>query len=373
MIIMALDHVRDFFHRSNINPVDPAVTYPALFFTRWITHFCAPGFLFLSGVSASIAGQRRTRAALSVFLAKRGCWLLVVEMVVMTLAITFDPLYHLIIWQVIWAIGWSMIILALLQPLGRPVVTTVGFLLFLGHNITDLLTLPAAGGLGTFLRVALTSSGSMVQLGPLRFLDLYAVLPWTALMLLGFACGQWCWNARVQALTRQRRLRYLGLGALAFFIVLRALNGYGDPQPWSRQAEGWRTFLSFLNVNKYPPSLAYSTLTVGALLVGLSLAERMNTAFTRFLEVYGKVPFFYYVLHFYLVHLLCAIAFFATGGTFAAGTSGDLLFAFRPTNWGFPLGVVYAVWALVIALLYWPCRRFGRYKATHRWWWLSYL
>lgn len=373
MIIMALDHVRDFFHNSSINPVDPAATYPTLFFTRWITHFCAPGFLFLSGVSASIAGQRRTRTALSVFLAKRGCWLLVVEMVIMTLAITFDPLYHLIIWQVIWAIGWSMIILALLQPLGRPVVAAVGFLLLLGHNITDLLTLPAEGSLGTFLRVALTSSGSMVQIGHQRFLDLYAVLPWTALMLLGFACGQWCWNARVQVLTRQRRLLYMGLGALAFFVVLRAFNGYGDPRPWSHQAEGWRTFLSFINVNKYPPSLAYSTLTVGALLVGLGLAERMNTAFTRFLEVYGKVPFFYYVLHFYLVHLLCTIAFFATGGTFAEGTSGNLLFAFRPANWGFSLGVVYAVWALVIVLLYWPCRRFGQYKATHRRWWLSYL
>lgn len=373
MIIMALDHVRDFFHKSNINPVDPAVTYPILFFTRWITHFCAPGFLFLSGISASIAGQRRTRAALSAFLVKRGIWLLAVEMLVITLAISFDPFYHLVIWQVIWAIGWSMILLGLLQPLGRPVVVAVGLILLLGHNITDLFPLPAEGGLGTFLRIALTSSGSMVQLGHQNFLDLYAVLPWTALMLLGFACGQWCWNARVQVLTRQRRLLYLGLGALLFFVVLRAINIYGDPQPWSHQAEGWRTFLSFLNVSKYPPSLAYSTLTVGTLLVGLSFAERVNTAFTRFLEVFGKVPFFYYVLHFYLVHLLCTIAFFATGGTFAQGTSGELMFAFRPNNWGFPLWVVYGVWALVIFILYWPCLRFGRYKSTHRQWWLSYL
>ncbi len=375
MLIMALDHVRDFFHWPAFitNPVDLNTTTPAIFFTRWITHFCAPTFVFLSGVSAFISGQRKTRAELSSFLIKRGLWLVVVELVFMTLAITFNPRYNVFILQVIWAIGWSMVILGLLVRTSYKLILVVGAIIFFGHNLLDYASLPRSGSGLIAWQVIFTSPGAFYPLGGGYFtLMAYPILPWTAFMLLGYAFGKLFSPAFTQE-RRERLILTIGASLLGLFILLRLLNGYGDPAPWSTQKNGLFSVLSFLNVTKYPVSLQYGCLTLGIGLLFLSVLEKFKNRFTDFLTVYGRVPFFYYVLHFYLIHVVCVIFFFASGHGVNEIVDPTSPFLFRPTVYGWSLWVVYPVWLSIILLLYYPCRWFGRYKQTHKQWWLSYL
>lgn len=374
MVIMALDHVRDFFHIGAMtsDPLDPASTYPALFFTRWITHFCAPVFVFLSGVSARLAGVKRTRPELSRFLISRGIWLVVVEVLVVTLGITFNPFYNVIILQVIWAIGLSMILLGLLVRTSTKVIGIIGLVIFLGHNITDLLP-PAEGALGTLYNLLLTTRAGIIPLGDGYFIyALYAAIPWAGLMMLGYVTGYYFFSS-VNPSVRRRSLLLLGIAAVLLFILLRLINGYGDPAPWEPQKDGLATFFSFLNVSKYPPSLMFSLITLGPALILLSFLERIENRFTEILSVYGRVPFFYYVLHFYLIHFLTVIAFFATGHNWSQVVDPNIPFWFRPVNFGYELWVVYLIWLFVVVVLYRPCVWFGRYKKAHKQWWLSYL
>ena len=367
MIVMALDHVRDFFMAGDPNPVDLHTTTPILFFTRWITHFCAPTFLFLSGISAYLSGQRKTKAELSVFLLKRGAWLIFLEVTVITLGWTFDTLYHVWIFQVIWAIGWSMIILGLLVRLSPAVTVGVGFILFFGHNLMDYVHAS-----GTVVTLFVNSKGTFIPLADRRgIFDLYPVISWTGAMLLGYGAGKW-YTASYPAGKRKKVLFWTGCGVIALFIVLRLVNGYGDPSPWIPQSSPLYTLFSFLNVTKYPCSLMYLCMTLGPALVFLSLTERTGGAVARFVSVYGRVPFFYYVLHLYLIHFLCAVLFFASGYGVKDITSGRV-FLFRPEQMGFSLLGVYGVWILVVGLLYFPCKWYDAYKKTHRQWWLSYL
>jgi uncharacterized membrane protein len=367
MIIMALDHVRDFFMAGNADPTDLHTTTPALFFTRWITHFCAPVFLFLSGISASLSGQRKTKAELSVFLIKRGIWLVLIELTVVTLAWRFDPFYHVLILQVIWAIGCSMIILGLLVRISRAAVVATGFVLFLGHNIMDYWHVS-----GTGWTLFVTSNGAFIPFSKDRgIFDLYPVVSWTGAMLLGYGAGAW-YAPAFDAARRKRILAWTGLGVIVLFVVLRFLNAYGDPSPWSPQPKGLYTLFSFLNVTKYPCSLIYLCMTLGPALLLLSLTEQTKCGFSRIVSVYGRVPFFYYVLHLYLIHLLCVGLFFASGyGIKDIATGGTFLF--RPRQMGFDLLGVYEVWIFVVFLLYFPCRWYDDYKKNHRKWWLSYL
>ncbi|MCR6720490.1 MAG: heparan-alpha-glucosaminide N-acetyltransferase domain-containing protein [Chitinophagaceae bacterium] len=371
MLIMALDHVRDFFHETAVtfDPLNLDTTTTPLFLTRWITHFCAPIFVFLSGVSAYISGQKKTKAALGSFLIKRGVWLILIELVIVSLAITFNPLYNFLILQVIWAIGWSMIFLGLLVRTSYAAIVVIGVLLVLGHNIFDIY--PAAGS-SPVMQVLFTSPGGIIPLSADRLLLVaYAILPWTGIMFLGYAVGRW-YSKDFPPEKRRRLLVTAGGLALLLFILLRASGLYGDPTSWDRSREGMNGFLSFVNVSKYPASLQFTCLMVGTGLLLLSIFERVRGKLWDIFMVYGKVPFFYYVLHFYLIHILCVIFFYASGRTEIA--SPDSPFLFRPADFGYSLPVVYAVWLFVIVVLYQPCRWFIEVKKRNAGkWWVSYV
>ena len=370
MIIMALDHTRDFFHVTAMtdDPLNPATTTPALFFTRWITHFCAPTFVFLSGVSAYLSGRNKTKAEASTFLIKRGLWLVLVEITLVTLGLTFNPFYNFFILQVIWAIGWSMVLLGLLVRASYYAIFITGTILFFGHNILDYLQLPASGIAGNLWSILLTSRGMVIPLDSSHFIGVfYAILPWTGIMLLGYSLGVW-FHREFSAEKRKKFLLATGFSLVLLFIVLRVLKGYGDPGAWDG-----KSIFSFLNTNKYPPSLQYSSMTLGPALLVLALTENIKAGWTKVVSVYGKVPFFYYVIHFYLIHTLCVIVFFATGHTASQIVDNQTPFLFRPQTFGFNLWIVYGVWIFVVSVLYLPCKWFSNYKMQHRRWWLSYV
>ncbi len=375
MLIMALDHTRDFFHIAGptSDPTNMATTTPILFFTRWITHFCAPNFVFLSGLSAYLAGTRRTKSELSAFLIKRGLWLIFVELVIITFAFSLNPLYNFVLLQVLWVIGFSMVILGLLVRAPLVVIGIIGGLIFFGHDIFDYLQLPKTGFEADLLKLLFVARASILPVGQSHFIfDLYALIPWTGVMLLGYVFGP-LYKTSFDPRRRRKILLYTGIAALAFFVVLRYVNIYGDPQPWSVQRNGIYSFLSFLNVSKYPPSLMYCCLTIGTGLIILSLTEHIQNKLTAILVVYGNVPFFYYILHFYIIRALSIIVFFAQGYNTSQIVNPKAPFLFIPPHFGFNLFGVYLVWLFVIASLYFPCRWFSNYKKTHNQWWLSYL
>lgn len=375
MLIMALDHVRDFFHihAFDDDPTNLATTTPFLFFTRWITHFCAPVFLLLSGTSAFLAGQKMSKEQHSLFLVKRGLWLVVVEVTVITFGWTFNPLYNVLILQVIWAIGWSMVILGLLIRTSNMVIFITGLVLLLGHNIFDFLTPPQEGVTGVLYTILFKGAFAFLPIAENRgFLDVYAILPWTSVMLLGYSMGRF-FTTSVNVVTRKKALIITGFSLIALFIILRFTNAYGDPQPWSQQKDGLYTLLSFINTTKYPASLLYLCMTIGPALLVLAMIENLQNKFTGILTIYGRVPFLYYVLHFYLIHTIGVIIFFATGHGTNEIIDPNLPFLFRPMHYGYDLWAVYAVWLFVIVVLYWPCKWFNTYRSTHHQWWLSYV
>jgi len=369
MLIMALDHVRDYFHMGQPDPTNLATTTPILFFTRWITHFCAPIFLFLSGISACLAGTRRTKGQLSAFLVTRGLWLLVVEFAIINFAQTLDPLHHVIVFQVIWAIGASMIILGLLVWAPLPVIGVVGAVIFFGHNFIDVVNVGPVGKtlVWNFLLSA-TGFGNIHPFGSDHFLLIaYALLPWTGVMLIGYVFGA-LYRSSFDAFKRRRILVITGLSLLGFFILFRALNWYGDPAPWSSQKNGVFTILSFFNVTKYPCSLLYLCMTLGTALITLAFTEKVKNKFTAMVVVYGNVPLFYYICHWYLIRIINVITYYLQGFTLK-----QMLGYEAPATYGYALGGVYVIWLIVIVSLFYPCRWYGRYKKTHAQWWLGYL
>lgn len=373
MLIMALDHTRDFFHAFSPKPGDLATTTPILFFTRWITHFCAALFVFLSGVSINIASTRRTKKQLSLFLIKRGLWLIIIELVVITFAITLDPFYHVIILQVIWVIAVSMIVLALIIWLPLPVIAIIGGLLFFGHDILNYINLPAEGTSAFWWKAMFTALALFQPIDQSHFLlVLYALMPWMGVMFCGYVMGQ-VYRPAFDAIKRKNILLTSGAFLVLLFVVLRFFNIYGDPSPWAVQRTTALSVISFFNVSKYPPSLMYLCMTIGPGLILLSAVGKVNNAFTRMLIVYGNVPFFYYVLHFYLLRVFNVILFFVQGYGVDKMITPKSIMLFRPVEYGVNLFGVYVVWLLVIATLYLPCRWFSNYKKTHNQWWLSYL
>ena len=384
MVIMALDHVRDFFHRVIVEggdelatgPTDLDSTTPALFFTRWITHFCAPIFVFLAGSSSYLLGLKKTKKELSSFLMKRGLWLVVVEVAIITLGWTFNPFYNVVILQVIWAIGISLFILGLLIYLPFKAILTIGFIIVFGHNLLDYPGINAGlkGSLISDLLYFSDFSVYNVDKDHL-FLIVYSFVPWTGVMLLGYCFGR-LFSSGVNAAWRKKILWQMGAGLLLLFILLRFINKYGDPVPWSVQPRGdVFTFLSFININKYPPSLHFLCITIGGGMLLLSLLEEIRNKTTDFFRIYGRVPMFYYILHFYLIHLLVVICFFAHGYSNSQIVTPNNPFLFRPSDFGFNLWGVYAVWLLVVLILYPFCKKYDRYKSlnVHHKWWLSYL
>ncbi|HEY4197189.1 MAG TPA: heparan-alpha-glucosaminide N-acetyltransferase domain-containing protein [Mucilaginibacter sp.] len=376
MLIMAVDHIRDFFHAGHPEPTDLAVTTPLLFLTRLITHFCAPAFVFLSGISAYIAGTRRTQNQLSFFLIKRGLWLIMVEVVFITFAITLNPFYNVLILQVIWAIGGSMILLGLLvwARASLTVIGILGAIIFFGHNIFDYERIDFINK--TFVGKLLVSGygfGDFWPPGSTRgFLVAYALLPWAGVMMLGYVFGS-LYKSTADAGRRRKILLNTGLSMLAFFFIFRYFNIYGDPAPWSVQKTIPFSIISFLDVTKYPCSLLYLCLTIGVSLVILALTEKVKNKITATLIIYGNVPFFYYVCHWYLVRIFTVIVFYAQGFNSSQIVNTKQPLLFLPDGMGFSLFGVYLIWFSVIIILYFPCRWYSKYKKTHQQWWLSYL
>lgn len=380
MLIMALDHVRDYFHigANTANPLDLETTVPILFFTRWITHFCAPVFVFLSGTSIFLQSQRKTPQELGMFVLKRGCWLILAEWTIVAFGWTFNPAYASIPFQVIWAIGISMVILGLLllMRLSYPVLLGLGIVIVFGHNLLDGFEM-APGFQANFW-------WDIVHSGRFKFYPIaeghqaiivYPFLPWTGLMILGYCIGIFFTREYTPA-QRSKILLQMGIGLLLLFVGLRYSNLYGDPSNWSTQKNGLYTLFSFISVQKYPPSLLYCCMTISIALLLLVWLERIHNTFSKVMTVFGRTAFFYYILHIYLIHVLAAIAFFARGHSFAdaANTGEHFPFMFVAPGEGYDLGVVYAVWIFVLVVLYPVCKWYDRYKQNHKeQWWLSYL
>lgn len=370
MVIMALDHTRDFFHFSamhGFDPTDLTRTTPAIFFTRWITHYCAPIFSFLAGTGVFLAAQRgKSKRELSWFLVTRGLWLIVLELTFFNWAwsFNFNPQAN---WGlVIWALGWSMIVLAALIHLPLRAVMAFGLTMIFGHNLLDAVK-PESFGAWAGLWNVLHVPGSFKLGSGFSFWVLYPLIPWVGIMAAGYGFGA---IFQLPAEVRQRWLWRLGLGAIAAFVVLRWSNGYGDLQPWSRQSTGIMTVASFLNCTKYPPSLCYLLMTLGPGLILLVLLERRTPVVLRPLLAFGRVPMFYYLLHIPLIHGL-ANAWFLQKYGFADFNVDNP--AKMPPDAGGGIVLVYLVWIGVILLLYPACRWFAGVKRRRREAWLSYL
>ena len=375
MVIMALDHVRDYFYQSG-DPLDLATTTPLLFFTRWITHFCAPVFVFLSGTSIYLQSLRKTKKVLQSFLIKRGLWLIFIEIIVISFAWTFNPHYNIIVFQVIWAIGISMVLLGLLIRLPLNVILITGLIIVFGHNLLDIPeSAPGfkAGFWWDLLHHGFFAAYPISQSHVL--LILYPFVPWVGLMMMGYCSGVF-FSQKFTVGQRRKTLNRVGIGLIVLFIALRFTNGYGNPQQWHIQKNGLFTFLSFINVQKYPPSLLYMCMTIGPAFLLLLFFEKIKNGFTAAIKIYGRVPFFYYVAHLYLIHIASAVFVFIKGHSLAEATTinGDLPFYFLAEKDGYSLLVVYIVWAAVVIALFPLCKWYDHYKTHHREkWWLSYL
>ena len=375
MIIMALDHVRDFFHVPALtqDPLDPQTTWTALYFTRWITHFCAPIFVFLSGMSVQLMNGRKTKAEISRFLFTRGLWLILIEVTVVSFGITFNPLMNLMILQVIWAIGVSFLALALLVYLPWQAILGIGLLITFGHNILNFWESQPGFKPGVLWEFAHFTQYTFYPVFPGHgVIVFYPFLPWIGIMLLGYGIGR-VFMPDVTAAKRKQVLITTGLALVGIFFLLRAVNLYGDLRPWTPYPTIRQTIFSFLNVQKYPPSLMYTCITIGPGLLMLAAFEHARGRFAQVCRVYGSVPFFYYIIHFYAIHLLCMILFFVHGYGADDIVNPQAPFLFRPNDFGYPLAVVYLIWIGIVALLYRPCKWYSEYKRTHRQWWLSYL
>jgi uncharacterized membrane protein len=369
MVIMALDHVRDYFTASRFDPLDLSQTTIPLALTRLITHFCAPVFVFMAGTGAYLSLSRgKTRPALSRFLLTRGIWLVFLELTFVRLAWEFNFNYSIPFVQVIWAIGWSMIVLSALVYLPSRVVGGFGVAMILTHNLFDGVN-PGTLGIFGWPWQVLHVFGPIVFSSGRVFVIAYPLIPWIGVMAAGFAFGEIFTLDR----TRRRKTLYAIGGALiVLFALLRGLNLYGDPQPWSVQTREGMSLISFLNCQKYPPSLLYLLMTLGPAILLLPLLEKWKGKAAGFFLVFGRVPMFYYVLHIYLIHLL-AIATAAFMGLNVGFLFSAPFFNTPDPRWGFGLPAVYAFWAVTVFSLYPLCRWFAGVKSRRKDPWLSYF
>jgi uncharacterized membrane protein len=380
MVVMALDHVRDYFHVNAFiaDPLDAATTTPGQYFTRWITHLCAPVFIFLASTSIYLQHQRKSSRELGVFLLKRGLWFVIAEWTIVAFGWTFIPPFLLFHFMVIWAIGISMIFLGLmmLANLSYKTILGIGLVLVLGHNLLDIPE--AAPGFSAGFWWDLLHSGVFKPYslpGGSTILLVYPFPAWTGLMCLGYAFGI-LYSGRYSAAKRRRILVGTGIGLIVFFILLRSNNWYGDPSHWSEQRNLFRSLLSFMNVTKYPPSLLYLSITMGLALLLLAFMDRIKNRFTGWMTIYGRTAFFYYLIHIYLIHLLAIILYFVKGNSLekAMQSVTQLPFLGIIPGEGYPLEIVYLIWLVVVISLFPLCRWYDQYKSRHREkWWLQYI
>jgi uncharacterized membrane protein len=368
MILMALDHVRDFFGNSGLNPTDPATTTIPLFFTRWITHFCAPVFFLLTGTGAYLALGKKTKPELSRFLFTRGLWLIFLELTVTRcLGWQFNFDYHVTILLVLWALGWAMITLSALVYLPVSVVTTFGVVMIAGHNLFD--SVDSSNPLWSILH-----SPNFIVNNPGRIIFVtYALIPWVGVTAAGYGLGQ---IYRWPSARRKAFLLPLGVGLTAAFVILRAINIYGNPVPWSTQRSAAFTVLSFLNTTKYPPSLLYLLMTLGPATLFLWAVDAGTPRWLRPALTIGKVPMFYYLLHIPLIHLLavavCCARYAQVHWMFESPTLREFPIT-APPGWGYSLPVIYLIWVCVVLTLYPLCRWFAGLKQRRSDVWLSYF
>ena len=374
MVIMALDHTRDYF--SNASPMNFATTTPILFFTRWITHFCAPIFVFLSGTSIYLQSLRKTKKELQRFLLKRGVWLILVEVVVITFGWTFNLQFSFIILQVIWAIGISMVILGCMIRLPFTAILITGSIIVLCHNLLDIPESAPGFIAGFWWDLLHHGSFALYPVGShFTIIILYPFVPWAGLMMMGYCTGTF-FSVKYSVPQRRKIFNRIGASLILAFTVLRLINAYGNPEPWNHQKNVVFTVLSFINVHKYPPSLMYLCMTIGPAFLLLSFFEGVQNRLTSVMRIFGRVAFFYYILHIYFIHLLSMIFFLARGHSMAQGTdtSQGLPFFFLAAKDGYSLPVVYLLWVLAVIALFPLCRWYNDYKSGHREkWWLSYL
>lgn len=373
IVIMALDHIRDLLHTQGVNgdPLDLQTTTPGLFMTRFVTHFCAPVFVFLSGSSAFLLMKKQQQPQMTRrFLATRGLWLMLLELTVVTFGIWADLKFRTFLLQVIFAIGAGFVALSQLSRLPSRVVGYGGLAILLFHNALPQLSFPDNHAAG--FTWSLLFQRGFFPLSPERGILIgYALVPWLGVMMLGYSFGE---LFTLEAAFRKRVLLFSGCAALVLFAVLRGFNLYGDPSPWTAQTSGLFTFLSFINVTKYPPSLLYLAITLGPMFFLLACSEQVKGPFGRFLITFGRVPLFFYLLHWYLVHASMFVIILLQGVSWQQMPFGLMKFGRPADGVGLPLWGIYVYWILLILSTYPLCRWYGKYKRTHsERKWLAYL
>ena len=372
IVLMALDHTRDFFGDLAADPTALAATTPALFFTRWITHFCAPAFFLLTGTGACLALGKMSKRELTHYLITRGIWLIFLELVVMRFALQFNIDYQVTIVTVLWALGWAMIALAGLIWLPIPAIAAIGIAMVAGHNLLDGIPPSRFGALAPLWTI-LHAPGILFDNGRFLVVISYVLIPWIGVTALGFCLGR---LFQGDAGRRKALLLWMGIGLTAAFAILRLADIYGDPVPWPPQGSLLWTLMAFLNATKYPPSLLFLLMTLGPVLLLLRAFDGGVPKILQPALIIGKIPLFFFVLHFFLIHLLAVLAswlrYGEIGEMFRSPDLGHFPFS-QPPGWGAPLPVIYAVWIAVVLILYPLCRWYAQVKQRHNVWWLSYL
>jgi len=375
MIIMALDHTRQYFHADAFlyDPQNLEKTTVFIFFTRWITHFCAPIFVLLAGSSAFLSGQQKTKKDMAVFLVKRGLWLVFLELTVVNFAWFLNIHFSFFLLGIIWVFGVCMICLSGLIFLSRKVILFIGLLLVCAHNSLDKIHFPQNNFMGFLWGII--HEEKLISTRHIQIFIAYPVMPWIGVMAIGYCLGG-IFTKEFDAKKRKRILFICGFTSLILFIILRTINVYGDLFAWTSQSSAMFSFLSFINFSKFPPSLDFLLVTEGIAFIFLALTENISNGFTKFISVYGRVPLFYYLTHLYLIHGIAILAAMYLGYPRSIITSLTTVVTLVPClrGYGFNLGVVYGIWIFVVLALYPFCKMYDRYKTSHKdKWWLSYL
>lgn len=371
MVIMALDHVRDYFHYSAFifDPADPVQSNLLLFFTRLITHFCAPIFSFLAGVSAYMVGKRKTKKELSAYLFKRGIWLMFIEITIVGFGWLFDIHFGSIVLQVIWSLGASMLFLSVLIFLPKSYILFISLIIIGAHNLLDSIHMPGN------IFWSILHERDVIQLNHSTTLLIgYPLIPWIAVMSLGYYFGTF-YDSNIEPAKRKKTFNQIGIVAICLFVVLRITNYYGDATFYTNYGALSKNIISFFNPSKYPPSLLFLLMTLGAAFILLANSEKLKGKLVDFFCTFGRVPFFYYILHIYLIHIV-AMIFAQLSGIGWAKMILPTWISFVPDlrGYGFPLWAVYIIWVAVILVLYPICLKYDRYKQAHKEkWYLSYL
>ncbi len=375
MILMALDHSRILFYYGGelADPTDLETTFPFLFFTRFITHFCTPIFILLAGTSAYLYGQKKSKKQMARFLLIRGIWLIFLELTVTDFIWWFDPKFGLINLQILWAIGFSMIALSMIIYLPKKIILILGLLIVAGHNLLDGFVMEGYSPKAIFWYFL--HQHQFLQISESRYVFFNdPILACIGVIVLGYCFGEF-YKKGFDKERRKKLLLKIGIGALVLFFILRGINVYGDLNPWEVQKNGVFTFMSFMNITKYPLSLIFNLFTIGCGILFLYFAENIKNNFTNFLLVFGRVPFFYYFLHVVLLHSMALLFLILIGDDWHITIiNANVISSGMPSDYGFPLWITYVFWIIVVLLTYPICKLYMRYKANNRdKWWLSYL